>query len=106
MGEFLKKRLFQGFICLHILYHAGQHPIYGSWMLEELAEHGYKLSPGTLYPILHSLEKEQMLSSSEENVNGKIRKYYQLTPVGRDELAEARRYLKELVGKVKLEGIA
>lgn len=103
MSGFLKKRLFQGFICLHILHHADQHPIYGSWMLEELAEHGYKLSPGTLYPLLHSLEKENILSAREENVNGKIRKYYELTQKGREELAEARKYLKELVGEVRLE---
>jgi DNA-binding PadR family transcriptional regulator len=102
MSQYLKKRLFQGFICLHILHHAERHPIYGSWMLEELSGHGYKLSPGTLYPILHSLEKELLLESYEENVEGKIRKYYRVTDEGKKELAEAQLYLKELVGEVRV----
>lgn len=101
MSQYIKKRLFQGFICLHILHHAKQHPVYGSWMLEELSSHGYKLSPGTLYPILHSLEKEKLLTSYEENVEGKIRKYYIITPEGEKELIEAQAYLKELVGEVR-----
>ena len=100
MSNYVKKRLFQGFICLHILHHAQKEPIYGSWMLEELAEHGYKLSPGTLYPILHSLEKENLLVSFDENVDGKIRKYYKTTVEGDSELLEAQRYLRELIGEV------
>lgn len=101
MSSYIQKRLFQGFICLHILHHAERHPIYGSWMLEELGEHGYKLSPGTLYPILHSLEKEHFLESYEENVEGKIRKYYRVTEEGKKELVEAQKYLKELVREVR-----
>lgn len=104
MSDYIRKRLFQGFICLHILHHAEKEPVYGSWMLDELSEHGYRLSPGTLYPILHSLEKEKLLESFEENVGGKIRKYYRATDSGRRELAEARIYLKELVSEVKVEG--
>ena len=100
MSNYVKKRLFQGFICLHILHHAQKEPIYGTWMLEELAEHGYKLSPGTLYPILHSLEKENLLISFDENVEGKIRKYYKTTPEGDQELLEAQSYLRELIGEV------
>lgn len=103
MSQYIKKRLFQGFICLHILHHASDTPIYGSWMLEELSEHGYKLSPGTLYPILHSLEKEKFLESYEENVDGKIRRYYRATDLGREELADAQVYLKELIGEVVVE---
>lgn len=101
MSSYIQKRLFQGFICIHILHHAERHPIYGSWMLAELGEHGYKLSPGTLYPILHSLEKEGVLESYEENVEGKIRKYYKATEAGKKELVEAQKYLKELVREVK-----
>jgi len=100
MSSYVKKRLFQGFICIHILHHAQKDPIYGAWMLDELAEHGYKLSPGTLYPILHSLEKENLLLSFEENVDGKIRKNYKTTLEGDKELAEAQVYLRELIGEV------
>jgi DNA-binding PadR family transcriptional regulator len=73
-------------------------------MMEELAEHGYKLSPGTMYPILHNLEKEGLLKQYSENCAGKIRKYYEITETGKRELTEAKRYLKELVGEISLDG--
>jgi DNA-binding PadR family transcriptional regulator len=102
MNKYVTKRLFQGFICLHILHHASIEPVYGNWLIEELAEHGYKLSPGTLYPILHSLEKEALLKSFEETVGGKIRKNYEITNEGRLELEGAKAYLSELVKEIKL----
>ena len=57
------KDFFLGFIKIHILYHASREPIYGVEILEELERHGYRLSPGTLYPTLHRLEKEGYLES-------------------------------------------
>ena len=87
--------LFLGFVRVHILYHASQEPAYGTWLIEELAEHGYKLSPGTLYPILHGLE-ESLLSSYEEVINGKVRKDYAITPAGRKVLKNARKKVGEL----------
>jgi hypothetical protein len=55
--------LYSGLIRIHILYHACQGPIFGLGMIEELARHGYKLSAGTLYPLLHRLEKKGLLRS-------------------------------------------
>jgi hypothetical protein len=49
--------LYAGLIRLHILHHAAHEPIFGLGIIEELARHGYKLSAGTLYPILHGLER-------------------------------------------------
>lgn len=103
MNKYVTKRLFQGFICLHILHHTGVEPVYGSWLIEELAEHGYKLSPGTLYPILHSLEEEKLIRSHEEMVDGKIRKYYSITESGKVEFLEAKKYLLELVREIGME---
>ena len=104
MTGFVNKRLFQGFICLHILHHADKEPFFGAWMMEELAQHGYKLSPGTMYPVLHNLEKEGLLKQYSENCGGKIRKYYEITEAGKQELNEAKRYLIELVGEIGLKG--
>ncbi len=104
MKGYVNKRLFQGFICLHILHHAGVNPFYGSWMIEELSNHGYTLSPGTLYPILHSLEKEGLVKHHVENVKGKIRKYYTITREGKAELDEAKKYLTELVREIGFIG--
>ncbi len=76
---------------IHILHHAKEEPIYGTWMMEELHHHGYDISPGTLYPLLHSMEKSGLLLMEERNVEGKIRKYYTSTPLGESVLEEARK---------------
>ncbi len=94
------KNFFIGFIRVHILYHASKKPIYGLWMIEELAEHGYKLSPGTLYPILRRLESDGLLKSFRNIVAGKVRKYYALTKKGRRTLNELRIKINELVAEV------
>jgi DNA-binding PadR family transcriptional regulator len=94
---------FLGFIKLHILHHADEEPIYGLAMIEELRRHGYDMSPGTLYPILHSLEATGYLTRADRIVNGKVRKYYAITDDGRAALAETRDKVRELVGEV-LEG--
>ena len=74
MGEQTLRGLFLGFIKIHILYHAAKEPIYGQEFSEELKRHGYEISFGTLYPILHKLEENGLLKKITKNVNGKIRK--------------------------------
>jgi PadR family transcriptional regulator, regulatory protein PadR len=94
------RKLFLGFIQIHILHHALEHPIYGVWMLEELKEHGYNISTGTLYPILHSMESDGLLIKEEKKVEGKIRKYYTATGKGQVVLTEARAKAYELFKEI------
>ena len=94
------RELLLGFIKIHILHHASQQPVYGLWMMEELARHGYSVSPGTLYPTLHSLEQSGYLTSEKRVVGGRQRRYYVITPAGEAALAEARDKLAELVSEV------
>ena len=96
----LTQDFFRGFIKLHILHHAAKEPVYGVWIIEELDRHGYKLSPGTLYPILHSLEEEQLLTARSKTVEGKIRKYYEITDEGKKRLKESKMKVKELVDEL------
>jgi PadR family transcriptional regulator PadR len=91
---------FLGFIRIHILHHASREPVYGLWLIEELAHHGYKLSPGTLYPILHNLEKEKILKSFTRNVDGKIRKYYRTTSKGDRTLSKLRKSVAILMEEI------
>ncbi len=95
------RKLFLGFIQIHILHHANEHPIFGVWMLEELRGHGYNISSGTLYPILHSMESDGLLVKEEKNVEGKIRKYYTTTEKGNLVLIEARKKAYELFKEIK-----
>jgi DNA-binding PadR family transcriptional regulator len=69
-------------------------------MIEELARHGYRLSPGTLYPIMHGLEKKGLLRSKEQRVGGKIRRVYSATPGGRKALDSAKERVRELFGEL------
>lgn len=89
-----------GFIRIHILHHASKEPVYGLSLIEELGRHGYTLSPGTLYPILHRLEKEGLITAYSEKVSGKIRKYYRTTPKGDRMLRDLRVKIKDLVEEV------
>lgn len=91
---------FLGFVKVHLLHHASRGPVYGVWFTEELARHGYHLSPGTLYPLLHNLEAAGYLSREEWVVEGKVRKYYAITPLGEEALAEARTKIQELVQEI------
>ncbi len=99
----LERKFFLGFIRIHLLHHASKNSIYGVEMIEELRRHGYNISPGTLYPILHSLEKEGFLVSETKNVDGKIRKYYRITRKGERILREAKKKIKELVEEIMEE---
>lgn len=92
--------MFPAFVRAHILHHAAEGDVCGVEMIKELARHGYRLSPGTLYPIFHSLEKAGYLVSRQKVVAGKMRKNYQITSRGRRALAQVRAKLEELVGEV------
>jgi PadR family transcriptional regulator, regulatory protein PadR len=94
---------FLGFVKIHILHHAAQEPVYGLALIEELRRHSYALSPGTLYPLLHSMEAAGYLVRAERVVSGKVRKYYTATEAGQAALDEARQKIRELVVEV-LEG--
>ena len=80
----------------HILHHASRAPIYGSWMLEELERHGYALSYGTLYPMLHRMEEERLLIREDRVEGGKVRKYYEATDKGAQELERVKGMIREL----------
>ena len=89
--------LFSGLIRLHILHHAVEGPIFGLGMVEELSRHGYRISPGTLYPLLHGLEKKGYISATERRDGKSLRKVYRATPLGRKALAAAKTKVREFI---------
>lgn len=100
MQEKILRKLFLGFIQIHILHHAKKEPFFGSWMIEELKEHGYSMSPGTLYPILHGMESNGLLTKEDRIVEGKVRKYYAITYKGNEVLEEAKLKAFELFKEI------
>lgn len=99
----ITRTFLSGFIRLHILFHACQEPIFGLDMIRELKRHGYQLSPGTLYPILHALERDGFLQAEKQVVDGKVRKYYTATPNGHAALAEALEKARELMDEIDIQ---
>ena len=92
--------LLVGFIRLHILHHAVKEDVYGQAMIEELGRHGYRLSAGTLYPMLHAMEERGYLVSTEQRAGRSFRRLYRATALGREALALAQEKLRELFREV------
>lgn len=94
--------LVAGFVRLHILHHATEGEIYGQWIIDELRRHGYRLSPGTLYPMLQAMEERGYLTSrlDRHDRRGRPRRVYRATRLGRRGLAASLERLRELVGEV------
>jgi PadR family transcriptional regulator PadR len=91
-----KRELFYGLIRIHVLLHAAQEPIFGLAMMEELAHHGYRIGPGTLYPLLHGMERAGLLKSVSGGGRGRRPRIYRITPAGRKALAKAKDKVDEL----------
>ena len=87
---------------IHILHHAAQREVWGLWLLEELAEHGYRLSPGTLYPVLASMERSGWLRRSNRDSGARARRTLRITAAGRRLLEQLRRDVTELHAEVVL----
>ena len=92
--------LYSGLMRLHILHHAVEGPIFGLGMLEELGRHGYRISPGTLYPLLHGLEKKGYIRASVHRDGKSLRKVYRATPLGRKALMAAKLKVREFIGEL------
>ena len=100
MRDPIAREFLLAFWKVHILHHAADgRGVYGQWMLEELHRHGYRLSPGTLYPILARMAKRGWLRAAEP-ARSKAARVYRLTPRGHDVLNQLRAALDELYVEV------
>ena len=100
----LVREFLLGFWKIHILHHAEEeHGVYGQWMLEELRHHGYRLSPGTLYPVLARMAQRGWLKAIEPK-RARDARVYRITPAGADVLRQLRAALSELQREVSADG--
>lgn len=99
------RELYSGLIRLHVLHHAVEEPIFGLGMMEELGRHGYKVSPGMFYPLLHSMEKKGLLRSWPGRTRND-RRVYRATAEGRKALAAAKQRVQELFSELFEETMA
>ncbi len=100
MDKSLLREFLIGFVRIHVLHHASKGGFYGNWMIEELREHGYKLSPGTIYPILHRMEEKGLLVSEIKREGKVARKFYQTTKLGNETLDALKDYICELKNEI------
>jgi DNA-binding PadR family transcriptional regulator len=91
-----KRELFYGLIRIHVLLHARHEPIFGLGMMEELAHHGYRIGPGTLYPLLHGMERAGLLKSLSGQAGGRARRVYRITSAGKNALDKVKAKIDEL----------
>lgn len=99
MSDAVTREFLLAFWKIHILHHAEEQGVYGHWMLEELHRHGYRLSPGTLYPLLARMARHGWLRATEPKGSREAR-VYRITPEGSDVLRRLRASLHELQGEV------
>jgi PadR family transcriptional regulator len=100
MARRLERDFLGGSIRLHILYHADRADVFGAGLMEELQRHGYRLSPGTLYPILHALQRGGYLRSKARIIDGRRRRTYVASALGRAALDASRARILELVNEL------
>jgi DNA-binding PadR family transcriptional regulator len=100
MARLKHQELLKGLIRLHVLHHAVEGEFYGQWMIEELGRHGYRLSAGTLYPMLHAMERDGYLKSRNEREGRTLRRLYRATALGREAHRAAKVKVRELFGEL------
>jgi len=96
----MMQSFWQGMVRFFILHQAAQSPIYGGKLKKLLQDWGYNLSPGSLYPMLHALEKANLLHSRVKIFKGRARKYYDITDQGRALLASLQEELAGIMARI------
>lgn len=92
--------IFSGLIRIHVLHHAAAEGVFGLGMIRELRRHGYKIGPGTMYPLLHGMEKRGWLRSRNARIDGRMRKVYVATKAGKRTLQQAKVKVHELFAEI------
>jgi PadR family transcriptional regulator, regulatory protein PadR len=95
--------LLRGLIRLHILFHAVEGDLYGQWMIHELARHGYRVGPGTLYPMLSAMERQGYLKSKRKRTGRTFRRIYRATALGKSAYKVAKLKVRELSRELKVK---
>ena len=94
----IDKSMVQGSMGMLVLRLLEEKDMYGYEITDTLknrSNHAFDLKAGSLYPLLHTLERKGFVNSYEDESSGKVRKYYKITTVGRSQLAEKKEEWKE-----------
>ena len=89
----VNKNMVSGNTAMLILKLISEKDMYGYEMIDTIrgkSKNVFELKAGTLYPLLHGLEAKEFVKSYEQEANGKLRKYYRITPNG-------KKYLEKMI---------
>ena len=89
----VEKSLISGSTAMLVMKLLEEKDMYGYEMIETLrekSENVFELKAGTLYPLLHGLEREGWVTSRDEAAKNRARRYYAITPAGRAALEEQK----------------
>ncbi|MCD6414959.1 MAG: helix-turn-helix transcriptional regulator [Candidatus Diapherotrites archaeon] len=96
----LKRKLGVECLWIHILYLLNEKPMYAYAIQEELSKRfGLKVSRIISYRVLYPLETRGFVTSSEKEVNGRIRRYYSITKKGKELLKEGKTFIKRVASE-------
>jgi len=93
----LRRDMTKGLVRLRILHAATLGPVSGVELAQNLDAAGHHLGPGTLYPLLHDMEKAGWVKSTGKTVKGKRRRYYRATKKGRSQVEQALAVLEQFL---------
>ncbi|MBN1121156.1 MAG: PadR family transcriptional regulator [Anaerolineae bacterium] len=85
--EKLTQELRRGIVTLAVLSQLDE-PQYGYSLLKRLGDKGMEVDQGTVYPLLRRLEQNGLLQSEWDTEGSRPRRYYQISPLGREVLAK------------------
>jgi len=97
----IDREFLRGFVKIYTLWRVSKSEVYGVKIIEEMRDLGFRVSPGTLYPILHTLLEEKDVTMTRQVVKGKVRKFYRATPKGRKEAKEVIERLSFLLRRIR-----
>jgi PadR family transcriptional regulator PadR len=98
--EKISLELRRGMVILAVLSRLAE-PQYGYSLMAELAEGGFEIDQGTLYPLLRRLEDQGLLESSWNTEGSRPRRYYRLNETGREVLAALAEDWRRLTAVMK-----
>ena len=93
----VSRELLKGSTSMLVLSLLESENMYGYQMIKKLSEKSkniFEFQEGTLYPILHTLEEKNFISSYWDNTGSKKRKYYTITKEGKKHLKEKKKEWK------------
>lgn len=89
-------QLKRGLLDICVLAAIKDHESYGYQIIKDMKPY-MEISESTLYPILRRLETQELLTVRTMEYNGRLRKYYYITELGKSRIESFKKEWKEVI---------